>query len=468
VDLVAELATLIGKSTVLAVGRTLGARRAPPGRRAVRRARLALLGSLFAAGASDALAQGVAVPESERLMVNVRFMAGYGVDNSHYDIGFESQGRVGYAIVELSGKISDRFSYRFDFNPVNETQPLPTCGEENFFYPNVPEAFGPDVVCDNDGRMRVDDYRFVALDLINQQGPIRQAYVGYRSGGGLVEGRFGRFILPIGFNWEDAGSYTGKDATHIQRINAEGNFGLMLTLRPSFATVNLAAFLGNGNRFHDYDYFYHVDGSFDTNSAVTALASIDLRPADWFEVRFAQKSGFTGSKVERLPNFYAAKHNDMASVLSVRFRPVPNLAVFGEFASYLWGLTETSAELIGNSDTEGVRKNGYYAGGDFNLPIGSRARIGTTVTFEEIDRDDALIKQLWLENLYGVSMGEKEQTTVMRVYVTFYERVTAAFYRTLLDNPFPWVSGIVPVAGPAAYQGQGNDKWGLVARFSLR
>ena len=251
--------------------------------------------------ASAAIAQnegagssGVAVTESERLRVNVRFMAGYGVDESQYDIGNESQGRVGYAIVELSGRISERFSFRFDINPVNETQPLPACGEEFFFYPNVPQAFGPNVVCDNNGRLRVDDYRFVALDVLNQQGPIRQAYVAYRSPGGFVQGRFGRFVLPIGFDWETAGSFTAKDATHIQRINAETNFGIMLAFDWPAVTLTAAGVIGDGNRFHDYDYFYSLDSSFDTNSAVTGVVSADIRLARALDLRFAQKAGYSG------------------------------------------------------------------------------------------------------------------------------------------------------------------------------
>jgi hypothetical protein len=417
--------------------------------------------------AQDQAAPGVAVPESERLRVNVRFMAGYGVDESHYDIGNESHGRVGYAIVELSGRISERFSYRFDFNPVHETQPQPACGEEDFFYPNVPQAFGPTVVCDPDGRMRVDDYRFVALDLLHQQGPIRQAFVAYRSAGGLVGGQFGRFVLPIGFGWEEAGSFTAKDATHIQRINAEANFGLMLAFNWPAVTLNAAAFIGDGNRFHDYDYFYSLDSTFDTNSAITSLASATFRLAPALDVRLAQKAGFSGSKVERLPNFYASKRVDRSTVASLRYRPVPFASVFGEFAWYTWGLTRTSAELLAQPDTTPVQKKGYYIGGDANVPLTSAIRLGTTITREELDRDDALIKFLALQDLYGVALGETERSTVYRFYLDLGDRVRAGLYFTRLDNPFPWVSGIAPVSGPRAFEHRGDNKWGLAARFSL-
>jgi hypothetical protein len=423
----------------------------------------------FAQDAPPDPPNGVPVGESERLRANVRFMAGYGSDGSHYGIGVETQGRVGYAIVELSGRISDRFSYRLDFNPVNETQPLPSCGEADFFYPNVPQAFGPAVACDPDGRTRVDDYRFIALDLVSQQGPIRQAFLAFDNAGGSIGVRFGRFLLPIGFDWEDAGSLTAKDATHIQRINAEANFGTQITLRRGIATFNIAGFIGEGNRFHDYDYFYSLDSSLDMNSALTALASANLRFSPRLEARVGYKAGYSGSKVEYLPNFYASKRIDRAAVVSVRYRPTTYTALFGEVASYRWGLTKTSAELLGWADTDPVAKNGYYVGADASIPVSNGARVGATVTREELDRDDALVKRLALENLYNVRLGEKERSTAVRLYVDFNRLVRAGLYLNILDNPFPWVSGIWRVEGPQAFTGlRDNHKWGLVARFSLR
>ena len=423
--------------------------------------------SMIASAAAQDAAGGVAVPESERLRLNVRFMAGYGVDKSHYDIGNETQGRVGYAILELSGKISDHFRYHFEFNPVNETQPLPACGQRNYFYPNEPQAFGPNVTCDPDGRLRVDDYKFVALDVPLQQGPIRQAYLKYQAESGFVSGTFGRFQLPIGFDWEDAGSLTAKDATHIQRINAEANFGVMLSLNWKIATVNAAAVLGDGNRFHDYDYFYSLDSSFDTNSAMTAMVSGDLHLAPKLDARLAQKAGYTGSRVEPLPNFYASKHRDRATVASVRYRPTPHASVFGEFAWYTWGLMDTSAELINLPELESVDKNGFYLGGDVSVPVVKDIRIGTTITYEALDRDDSLIQFLSLQNLYRVQTGETERSTVYRIYLDIGRRVRAAWYYTRLDNPFPQASGITPIDGPRAYVPLGNNKWGLVGKFSL-
>jgi hypothetical protein len=169
---------------------------------------------------------GLAPPDSDRIRVTLSFMGGYIHDSLIASLGYEKQGRIGYGIVNVSGKLTNALSYVFEINPVNESSPLPTCGEDYFFYPNTPQNFGPRVQCHPDGRSRVDDYRSVALDPMNQQGAIRQAYFRYDTGGfGL---QFGCFVLPLGFGWEEVDSFTTKDAPHIQRINAESNFGLSI------------------------------------------------------------------------------------------------------------------------------------------------------------------------------------------------------------------------------------------------
>lgn len=436
---------------------------------------------VFFLGASSAFAQnsgnggesgnatdesgGISLPNTEHVKMRVRFMAGYGLDEAQSSLGFDSQGRVGYAIIELFGIVNNRFSYRLEINPMNEVQPLPSCGEEGFFYPNIPQNFGPNVACDNNGRTRVDDYRFIALDTVLQQGLIRQAYLQYKRG--PVGVRFGRFLLPIGLDWEKAGSLTAKDATHIQRINTESNFGTMMTLGGKRVNMNVATFVGDGNRFHDYDYFYSLDGTLDSNSALTSLLSGSVKPVKNLEFLAAWKYGFTGSKVERLPNYFASKRNDMAAILSTNYRPVKYVSVFGEYASYTWGITKTSAELVGFTDGEPVKKNGYYVGTDLAMPISDKMKVGAVITREELSRDDALVKLLASGGLYGVEMGKKERTTTFRIYTDLSRLVRVGFYRSLHSNPYPWVSGIVPVEGERAFKGRGSDKWGLVVRFTL-
>ncbi len=412
---------------------------------------------------------GLQLTNSDKFRLGFRFMAGYGRDLSQATLGFENQGRVGYAIFDIFGKINDQFSYRIEINPVDEVEPLPSCGEDDFFFPNAAQNFGPNVACNNDGRLRVDDYRFIALDLIRQQGPIRQAYLLFESGPFSVKA--GRFILPIGFLWEEVGSFSSKDATHIQRINAEANFGAMLSLTHRtngrrIAEISAAAFLGDGNRFHDYNYFYGLDGSLDSNSGFTSLISASAEPVKGLNLRAAHKRGQTGSKVERLPNFYASKRNDNATILSARYRPTGLFNIFGEYASYTWGPVDSSAILLG-MDPAPVKKRGYYIGGEASYPITSKLKVGTVITHEQLSRDDSLVKYLAEQQLYDVTMGEKERSTVLRFYLDIADAVRVGVYHNRLQNPFSWISGISPISGFWAYQDRGGNKTGIVVLFRL-
>ena len=413
---------------------------------------------------TEAQLPGLALPDSDKFRVTLNFMAGYIHDSSVATLGYEKQGRIGYGIINISGRMNDNLSYVLEVNPVNESSPLPACGEEGFFYPNTPQNFGPRVLCDPDGRLRVDDYRSIALDPMNQQGPIRQAYLRYQAGGlGL---QFGRFVLPIGFSWEEVGSFTTKDATHIQRINTESNFGLSLDHVFGPATVTAAAFLGDGNKFRDYTYFYFQDGSLDSNSALTTLLSARVEPLPGLDLRASWKKGYTGSKVERLPNYWASKRNDDAVIFSAQYRANQFVRVFGEHARYTWGITRTSAELLGFA-TDPISKPGYYVGADLSVPISDKVRVGTVITREELLRDDSLI--FWLaQSGYDVQLGKKERATAYRFYADISDLVTLGIIRNDLSNPYPWASGIEPVPLTPGLKSQGNEKWGLVVLFRVR
>ena len=415
--------------------------------------------------------QGLGLPEGERFRLSLRFLAGYGFDGAQATLGLEKQGRIGYFIIGLSGSLNDRFSYRAEINPVNETGPLPACGEEGFFFPNTPQNFGPHVRCNNDGHTRVDDYRFVALDPVHQQGPMRQAYLDYTPRPFRL--RLGRFMLPQGFYWEEAGSSTAKDATHIQRINAKADFGAMVSLIKRsagrrLAEISAAVTLGEGNRFHDYDYYYWVNDSLDTNSWPALLVSGAVEPTRRLEVRAAVKrGGHTGSKVERLPNFFASKRNDDAWILSVRYKPARHAVLFGELARYTWGLPDTTADLLG-FEHGSINKDGFYVGGQFSYPVTAQIAIGTVITREELSRDDSLVQLMAREGRFGVQLGTTERATVYRIYADIADSVRVGWYLNTLNNPYPWLSGIVPVAGENAFRpGRGSDKWGVTIHFRL-
>ena len=176
---------------------------------------------------------GAVAPEKpERLKLSVALMAGYGHDAANAPLGFEKQGRIGYAILSVEGRLLSRVTFRLSMNPVNEVSPRPACPETNFFYPNAPSELwgtGPQVPCDvAHGTRRVDMYRGIALDTVNQQGALREATATFELSPSLHT-TFGRFPLTKGFGVEESGAFTAKDATLIQRINAESNFGVLLS-----------------------------------------------------------------------------------------------------------------------------------------------------------------------------------------------------------------------------------------------
>ena len=412
---------------------------------------------------------GFTFNQSERYRFGGEVLLGWSHDGAQAALGFEKQGRIGWAIVSLSGKVSDRTRYYVSVNPVSETNSRPACGERDFFFPNDPNLFaaiGPIVKCDEvDGLKRVDTYNTSSLDYITQQGILREGYVDFGVGGD-VSVRAGRFILPIGFAPRDVGATSAKDMARITRLNAEANFGAMVAYskqrgdQPLF-DAGIMAVLGDGNREKDYDWFYYVNTSLDTNSAITVAASARVAPIRALELRGAYKKGFTGSKVERLPNYWASKRNDDALVVSLKVTPVPWFAVFGESAKYQWGPTLTSGELVGLPALDPIDKAGYYMGGQLEVPVTSRVRVGGSITREELSRDDSLIQYLELNGLYGVEMGKKDRELIARGFVNINRLVHISFFWMDVSNPFPWVSASWPVTGPAAFTGREPDRAGI-------
>jgi hypothetical protein len=412
---------------------------------------------------------GFTFSQSERYKFGGELVTGWSHDGAQAALGFEKQGRVGMAILSLSGRVSDRVRYFVSVNPVSETRSRPACGERDFFFPNDPNLFagqGPIVKCDEeDGLKRVDTYNTFALDYITQQGILREGYIDW----GLSDSvalRGGRFILPIGFSPREVGAATAKDMPRITRLNAEANFGTMLAVSAKRETrsifdAGLMIVLGDGNREKDYDWFYFVNRTLDTNSAVTVAASARLQPLRQLDARVSYKRGFTGSKVERLPSYWASKRNDDALVVSVKVSPASWVSAFGEYAKYKWGPTLTSGELVGIPALDPIEKPGYYMGVQLDVPLGSRIHAGGSFTREELSRDDSLIQYLELNQLHGVSMGKKDRAMIARGFVDVNRLVTVSFFWMDVSNPFPWVSGSWPVSGPTAFTGREPDRIGV-------
>ncbi len=412
---------------------------------------------------------GFRFSQSERFKLGGELVLGWSHDGAQAALGLEKQGRVGMAILSVSGQVNDRVRYFVSVNPVSETSARPACGEQGFFFPNDPSLFaaiGPQVACDvEDGLKRVDTYNTYSLDYITQQGILREGYVDWGISS-HVSLRGGRFILPIGLAPREVGAVTAKDMTRITRLNAEANFGAMLAFSArrgdrAVFDAGLMAVLGDGNREKDYDWFYFVNTSLDTNSAMTVVASARLSPIKAIDLRAAYKKGYTGSKVERLPSYWASKRNDDALVVSLKLSPVSWASVFGEYAKYKWGPTLTSGELLGLPGLDPIDKPGYFMGAMLDVPVTGPVRIGGSVVREELTRDDSLIQHLERNQLYGVSMGKKDRALVVRGFIDVSRLVNVSFFWMDVSNPFPWVSGSWPVAGPTAFTGREPDRMGV-------
>lgn len=412
---------------------------------------------------------GFTFDQSERYKFGGELVIGWSHDGAQAALGFEKQGRVGMAILSLSGRVSDHVRYYVSVNPVSETTSRPACGEKDFFFPNDPNLFaaqGPIVKCDEeDGLKRVDTYNTFSLDYITQQGILREGYVDWGLSDNLSL-RGGRFILPIGFAPREVGATSAKDMSRITRLNAEANFGVMVAASARRATrpvfdAGLMIVLGDGNREKDYDWFYFVNRTLDTNSAVTVVASARLQPVSQLDLRAAYKRGFTGSKVERLPSYWASKRNDDALVVSLKVSPVSWASAFAEYAKYKWGPTITSGELVGIQTVGPIEKPGYYMGAQIDAPVTSRIHVGASVTREELTRDDSLIQYLVLNNLYGVEMGKKDRSLIARGFIDVNRLVNLSFFWVDVSNPYPWASGSWPVSGPTAFTGRELDRIGL-------
>ncbi|MCC7415814.1 MAG: hypothetical protein IT176_01650 [Acidobacteria bacterium] len=423
---------------------------------------------------APAASPAVPVPDHERLRVSFELMgAGYW-DYSQAPLGHEAQGRIGWAIVGLRGTINPYISYAAELNPVDDAAyPEPACGEAGYFYPNVPDPTIPAVACVPDGRNRVDLYRFVGLDPLTQQNAVRSAVIDVHRPDGRFGVRAGRFVLPLGFGWREMGSWSNVDAPLIQRLDANATFGAGVYGRvtragATVARIELGLVRGDTNRNTEYSYSAFVAADEDTNSGATGFGRVVFTPSPLVDLRISGKYGYSGSKVEPYPSFYISKRNDKALIGSIQLRPSRYVRAFGEYARYVSGLPDTSAELIGLPPSA-VIKRGYYAGVELAVPLGRRWEARAGVTREDLSRNDSLVWFLEQQALYRAHLGARVRSTIVRWSIRPAPQVELGAFWNKMDNPLLWLSGVVPVEGDRAYQTRGEDraKYGMVFTVSV-
>ena len=424
---------------------------------------------LLLVGLADGLARGAEADEDRRLVVDLDFALADINDNSlRWSQGRERQLKLPYAIVGLSGEIAPWLSYRIELNGVNESvkpEPFRPSEETPFFFPNRAD---PDygVVPKPEGQYKVDDYKTTGWDPYIQEAHLRRAFVDVHTESGTFGLVLGRFFVTQGLPLEESRWFTSKDLTHIELINATTDQGAEGYWRFGKETgghgrLSAGVISGNGNPYHDYVYFdFTRSAQEDTNSAVGVVGALRVWPLPGLDVISTFKYNFVGSRIESDLSLQRSKHYDDAFTAGARYRPpfFKHLLVFGQYARYKWGLRDTSAELLPAAGLSPIYKDGVNFGLDLSAPLPRiKGRVGVVAVREELDRDDSLVATLALAGLFGVKLGEKERTTIVKVYAEFGP-LTAYFAYNDLDNPFPAASAIVPISGPFAYQGPGNAK----------
>jgi hypothetical protein len=405
----------------------------------------------------------------------------FGIDLSfglvHDDTLIESMGRerqIKPAFINLmmAGKVNDHLSYVVVINPADDgVVPRPYVPGPNdrriYFFPNQPEGRG--VVSDPEGLYKVDDYKYAGFDPILQHGILRVGYLDIHSAAGPSRRQFGvlvgRAYVRQGYGMDDVTWYTAKDLTHIQRINFQADNGAFLYVTDRRFRLDLAAITGNGNPYHDYGYFDFTDPTEDKNSAVGVVGS-----ARWLDKRYmagvSYRKNYINSRIEDSISLQLSKHNDDAIVASVSVSPLSMIRVYGEYARYTWGIAATSAQLLpGPAVVTPVTKAGYYVGVEMTSPTTPLGKFRGTFLREELSRDDSLVAYAAANRMFGVTLGKRERTTILKVETAVMGKLSLYGFWADVSNPFPELSALKPISGAGSDIVPSGRRYGGGVRF---
>ncbi|GAC1454113.1 MAG: hypothetical protein PVSMB1_03010 [Gemmatimonadaceae bacterium] len=384
-------------------------------------------------------------------------------------MGRERQIKVAFVNLAVYGEVNPSLSYAVVANPANDgIVPKPyepqASDRRTFFFPNRPEGRG--AVSDPGGLYKVDDYKHPGLDPILQQGALRIAYLDAHTADKRFGVAIGRNYVPQGLMLSELAWFTAKDLTHIQRINAQADNGATGYLNFPRMRVDLALITGNGNPYHDYAYFDFTDPTEGKNSSIGGVVTGRVRSRR-AELGATIRHNFLNSRIEDSTTLQLSKHTDDAAILFGKVEPTQHLRIFGEYARYRWGMTPSSAALLkGPRVKTPIIKNGGYLGAEVYTSTTRFGKWGAIITREELKRDDALVAWAAANRLFGVRLGKKERSTIVKIYAEFGP-VTAFFSLNALSNPFPELSAIKAIRGPGAEVKIGNMKRACGVRFKI-
>ncbi len=389
-------------------------------------------------------------------------------------MGRERQIKPAFINLSVAGTVNDHLSFTVVINPVDDgVVPRPYVPGANdrrtYFFPNQPEGRG--VVSDPEGLYKVDDYKHSGFDPILQQGLLRVGYLDIHSKAGSTGRRFGALVgrayVPQGFGVDEVSWYSAKDLTHIQRINFQADNGVFLYMTDRRFRLDLATITGNGNPYHDYGYFDFTDEAEDKNSAVGFVGT-----ARWLDKHYtvgvSYRKNYVNSRIEDSISLQLSKHNDDAIVASVSVSPVRMIRVYGEYARYTWGIAATSAQLLpGPAVVTPVEKPGYYIGLDVMSP---KTPLGTwkgTFLREELSRDDSLVAFAAANRMFGVSLGKRERTTILKVETEVMDNLSLYGFWSDVSNPFPELSALKPISGAGSDIVPSGRRYGFGVRLRM-
>jgi hypothetical protein len=69
--------------------------------------------------------------------------------------------------------------------------------------------------------------------------------------------------------------------------------------------------------------------------------------------------------------------------------------------------------------------------------------------------------------MFGVRLGKKERSTIVKVQVRAAKELTFFGFVNLLSNPFPELSALVPISGTGAGEVVSDKKVGVGIRFRM-
>jgi hypothetical protein len=368
----------------------------------------------------------------------------------HAAMGREMQIKTAFANVGLSGDLNDFLSFTVVANPADDgVEPRPyvpdPADRRPYFFPNRPEGRG--AVSDPSGLYKVDDYKHVGLDPILQQGALRIATVDVHARSGRYGAVFGRQLVPQGFGLDAIPWLTAKDLAHIQRIDAQADNGVTGYVVWRSLRMESAIVSGNGSPYHDYGYFDFTDAAEDKNSLVGTVTRLTVT-RDRLWVGGSIRRNALNSRIEDSTSLQLSKHNDDALAMFGAAELIRGVRVFGEYARYTWGLSRTSADLLpGPAVRTPVIRAGYFAGIEAKLPATRWGRWGGVYIREELGRDDSLVAWAAANGLFGVRLGARQRSHILKVHGEFGRHLSLLFFLNALSNPFPELSAIRPIAG---------------------